>query len=101
MRDKQAEGGRWGLTPIEIRAKIEDVAMDCDLKERWPRTSQLLDQLAEILFETIDDMDLALSGVGGTVHDGALEGRLEDLMKEIKFFDDAGLDNRRPRVEGS
>lgn len=66
-------GGHFDYVYHKVRAGLEDVTQDEEVKRRWPHVTAALNRLSESLSETLREIEWDLSGDSHIEHDSVFE----------------------------
>lgn len=62
---------------------MDDIASEDDVRERFPRTSSVLELMGEVLHEAVDEVEAVLSGLDVGKTDDDVDRMLEDGLKRV------------------
>lgn len=55
-------GGHWGYAGWRIRDSLQEIFEDKIALKRWPTISKIFENLAEIIYHSVHEMDSDISG---------------------------------------
>ena len=55
-------GGYWGYVAWRIKDSLQEISEDEIALKRWPTISKIFENLAEIIYHSVHEMELDLSG---------------------------------------
>ena len=84
-------GGHWDYSGARMRVALQDIAMDKDVQQRWPRIAALFDGLGSILYDAEQDMDWDLSADSVIPDDALFDNQVchAILVLAMKAADDS------------
>lgn len=81
-KEETMSGGHWHYAGEKIHNLLTTIAIDQDVRARWPRLSKLFGRLAPVLAYIEEEMDWDLSGDTKIEDDAAFADTRIEILKE-------------------
>lgn len=76
-------GGHWNYSGYIIKELLESIGNDDEVKERFPKLSDVFIKLGDILSEIEKDLDLDICGDSTIKNDIAFETNYIDKLRDV------------------